>query len=103
MFASIPIDVVLFLGLLMAVMASKYIGTYLATTLMGGYKDSEHNKMALSMMPMGEYTLVIGQIGLVTIVSGAPILDEPIYSVLALIVLVTSIIVPIMLRAAYQK
>lgn len=103
MIASIPIDVVLFLGLLMAVMASKYIGTFLATSIMGGYKDTDHNKMALTMMPMGEYTLIIGQIGLVTYVSGAPILDAPIYSVLALIVLVTSIIVPVMLRAAYGK
>ncbi|WP_148266472.1 cation:proton antiporter [Methanocella arvoryzae] len=103
MIASIPIDVVLFLGLLMAVMVSKYVGTYLATTFMGGYKDSDHHKMAISMMPMGEYTLVIGQIGLITYIGGAPILGESTYSVLALIVLVSSIIVPIMLRAAYGK
>lgn len=103
MITSIPLDLVLFLGLLMAVMASKYIGTYVATRFMGGYKDTDHHKMALAMMPMGEYTLVIGQIGLVTIVGGAPILNASIYSVLALVVLISSIIVPVLLRAAYGK
>lgn len=103
MIVSIPIDIVLFLGLLMAVMASKYIGTHLATTLMGGYKELEVVKMSLTMMPMGEYTLVIGQIGLVTMINGASIIDVSMYSVLALIVLVTSIVVPVTLRAAYQK
>ena len=74
---SIPIDVVLFLGLLMAIMASKYVMTYLTTTLIGDYKPKEIHKMALTMMPMGEYTLVIGQIGLTMIPpgGGGPIID----------------------------
>jgi Kef-type K+ transport system membrane component KefB len=99
---SIPIDVVLFLGLLMAVMASKYVMTYFSTNMIGDYKPKDIHKLALTMMPMGEYTLVIGQIGLTTIYDGAPVIDTKIYSVLALVVLAISVITPIMLRKAYE-
>jgi Kef-type K+ transport system membrane component KefB len=102
---SIPIDVVLFFGLLLAVMASKYVMTYVSAAMIGDYKPKEIHKMALTMMPMGEYTLVIGQIGLtmVPLGGGGPVIDTKIYSVLALVVLVLSIIVPIMLRKAYES
>ena len=100
--ASIPIDVFLFLGLIMAVMASKYIATFGAAWLMGGYRPDEMHKMSLAMTPMGEYTLVIGLMGVTTLgsmLSGM----ESIYSVLALIVLFTSILTPIMLKKAYES
>jgi Kef-type K+ transport system membrane component KefB len=97
MIATVPIDVVLFLGLLMVIMATKYMGTYISAYLIGEYKDDEMNKMGLAMTPMGEYTLVIGQLGIVL-----GIITNNIYSVLALIVLVTSIIAPIFLRKAYE-
>jgi Na+:H+ antiporter len=102
---SIPIDVVLFLGLLMAIMASKYLMTYISTTLLGEYKPKEIHKMALTMMPMGEYTLVIGQIGLTMVPpgGGGPIIDTRLYSVMALVVLTISVIAPIMLRQAYES
>jgi Kef-type K+ transport system membrane component KefB len=100
---NVPIDVVLFLGLLMAIMASKYLMTYISTMLIGDYKPKEIHKMSLTMMAMGEYTLVIGQIGLTTIYQGAPVIDTKIYSVLALVVLTISIIAPIMLRKAYES
>jgi Na+:H+ antiporter len=102
---TIPIDVVLFLGLLMAIMASKYLMTYVSTTLLGEYKPKEIHKMALTMMPMGEYTLVIGQIGLTMIPpgGGGPIIDTKLYSVMALVVLTISVIAPIMLRKAYES
>ncbi len=100
--ASIPIDVVLFLGLLMAVMASKYVATFVSARLIGEYKPKEIHKMALTMMPMGEYTLVIGQIGLTMMYNGGPIIDTKLYSVLALVVLVISVIAPMMLRKAYE-
>ncbi|HUL62614.1 MAG TPA: cation:proton antiporter [Methanocella sp.] len=96
-FASVPLGVVLFFGLLMAVMASKYFGTYLAGLLIGGYKELEMHKMSLAMMPMGEYTLVIGQLGL-----AMSLIDTRLYSVLAVVVLITSIIVPVMMRTAYE-
>ena len=99
---SVPIGVVLFLGVLMAVMASKYVGTFAATTFIGDYTTKEVHKMALTMMPMGEYTLVIGQIGLTTLFHGAPVIDTKIYSVLALVVLTISVLAPIMLRKAYE-
>jgi Kef-type K+ transport system membrane component KefB len=102
---TIPIDVVLFLGVLMAVMASKYLATYITTTLIGEYKPKEVQKMALTMMPMGEYTLVIGQIGLTMTVPGVAgsIIDTKLYSVLALVVLTLSIIAPVMLRKVYES
>jgi Kef-type K+ transport system membrane component KefB len=100
--ASIPIDVVLFLGLLMAVMASKYVATFVSARLIGEYNPKEIHKMALTMMPMGEYTLVIGQIGLTMMYNGGPIIDTKLYSVLALVVLVISVIAPMMLRKAYE-
>lgn len=100
---SIPIDVVLFLGVLMAVMASKYLSTWVTATIIGEYKPKEIRKMALTMMPMGEYTLVIGQIGLTMMYNGGPIIDTKIYSVLALVVLTISVIAPIMLRKAYES
>jgi len=100
---SIPIDVVLFLGVLMAVMASKYLATWVTATIIGEYKPKEIHKMALTMMPMGEYTLVIGQIGLTMMYNGGPIIDTKLYSVLALVVLTISVIVPMMLRKAYEN
>jgi len=94
---NVPIDVFLFLGLIMAVMASKYISTYVAAMIVGGYRPVEMRRMGLVMTPMGEYTLVIGLIGMTTLSSFLPGM-ESVYSVLALIVLFTSIISPIMLK-----
>ncbi|AFD00461.1 transporter, CPA2 family [Methanocella conradii HZ254] len=99
---SIPIDVFLFLGLIMAVMASKYVSTFGAAWLMGGYRRDEMHKMGLAMTPMGEYTLVIGLIGVTTLGAILPGM-ESVYSVLALIVLFTSILTPIMLKKAYES
>jgi Kef-type K+ transport system membrane component KefB len=98
----IPIDVFLFLGLIMAVMASKYISTYGAALITGGYKPHEMHRMGLVMTPMGEYTLVIGLIGVTTLGSVLPGM-ESVYSVLALVVLFTSIIAPILLKKAYEN
>ena len=98
----IPIDVFLFLGLIMVVMAGKYIATYGATLISGGYRADEMNKMSIAMTPMGEYTLVIGLLG-VTTLSGILPGIESVYSVLALVVLFTSIITPIMLKKAYDS
>jgi Kef-type K+ transport system membrane component KefB len=97
----VPIDVFLFLGLIMAVMASKYVSTYGAALIAGGYRSDEMHKMGIVMTPMGEYTLVIGLIGLTTLGSILPGM-ESIYSVLALVVLFTSIISPILLKSAYD-
>lgn len=101
-FVKIPIDLFLFLGLLMVVMAGKYIGTYGAALISGGYRSDEMHKMGLAMTPMGEYTLVIGLMGVTTLGSVLPGI-ESVYSVLALIVLFTSIIAPIMLKKAYEN
>ncbi len=98
----IPIDVFLFLGLVMAVMACKYVATYGAAWAAGGYRRDEMHKMSLAMTPMGEYTLVIGQLGLTAPLSGILTGTQQIYSVLALVVLVTSVITPILLRKAYE-
>ncbi len=98
----IPIDVFLFMGLVMVVMASKYLATFGAAWLMGGYRGNEVHRMSLAMTPMGEYTLVIGLIGVTTL--GDVVLPgiASIYSVLALVVLFTSIVTPIMLKKAYE-
>lgn len=98
----IPIDVFLFLGLVMVVMAGKYVATYGAAWAMGGYRHDEMHKMSLAMTPMGEYTLVIGQLGLMAPLSGILAGTQQIYSVLALVVLITSILTPILLRRAYE-
>jgi Kef-type K+ transport system membrane component KefB len=99
----IPIDVFLFLGLVMVVMAGKYVATYGAAWAMGGYRHDELHKMGLAMTPMGEYTLVIGQLGLIAPLSGILAGTQQIYSVLALVVLITSILTPILLRRAYES
>lgn len=101
-FVRVPIDVFLFLGLLMVVMASKYVATYGAALIAGGYRFDEMHKMGLAMTPMGEYTLVIGLMGVTTLGSILPDI-ESVYSVLALIVLFTSIIAPVLLKKAYES
>ena len=101
-FVNIPIDVFLFLGLLMAVMTSKYLATYVAGWMIGDYRHDEMNKMGLVMTPMGEYTLVIGLYGVTQLGSKLYGISS-IYSVLALIVLVTSILTPVLLRVAYES
>jgi Kef-type K+ transport system membrane component KefB len=98
----IPIDVFLFLGLVMVVMAAKYFATYGAAWATGGYRHDEMHKMGIAMTPMGEYTLVIGQLGLTAPLGGILAGMEQVYSVLALVVLVTSIVTPILLRKAYD-
>jgi hypothetical protein len=72
---------------------------------MGGYTDNEMHKMGLAMTPMGEYTLVISllAIGLVDRLGHHIPGVVELYSVLAMVVLVTSIITPIMLRKAYEN
>ena len=102
---NIPIDFVLFLGLLLVVMSSKYVATYFSGVLLGGYTDNEMHKMGLAMTPMGEYTLVISllAIGLVDHMGHHIPGVVELYSVLAMVVLVTSILTPIMLRKAYDS
>jgi Kef-type K+ transport system membrane component KefB len=63
----------------MAVMASKYVATFVSARLIGEYKPKEIHKMALTMMPMGEYTLVIGQIGLTITYNGGPSLTPSLF------------------------
>ncbi len=101
----IPVDFVLFLGLLLVVMSSKYVSTYFSGVLLGGYTDNEMHKMGLAMTPMGEYTLVISllAIGLVDNYGHHIPGVVELYSVLAMVVLVTSILTPIMLRKAYDS
>jgi len=99
----VPIYLILFLALLGAVLACKYFGALAGCGYAGGFKQAETRRIASSAICVGEDTLAIAGIGmLVAYAPGMPLVTKPMFSVLGLLIIVTSLITPFALKRAYK-
>lgn len=105
----IPAYFVLFLLLLVGVIACKYVGAILGCSIAGGFKPFEARKIGSSAICVGEDTLVIAQIGSsVLFAAGStlgdqPLITSPIFSVLGMLIIVTSILTPVLLKVTFTQ
>lgn len=98
----IPVYLLLFAGLLATVMGGKYVGTIAGCALAGGYKEREPGRIASSLMCAGEDALVIGGIGATVVLNGSPLVSPELLSVIGLVVIVSSLIAPILIKRSYE-
>lgn len=100
----IPYYLFLFLGLLVVVMGGKYLGAKIGCALSGEYKENESNRIGFSLMCVGEDTLVMGQIGaFVFLTAGKPLITPEIFSVLGLLIIVSSLLTPIFIKRTFEE
>jgi Na+:H+ antiporter len=101
---SIPYYLILFVLLLAAVVTFKYVGAITGCT-MAGFKPRDARKIGCSAICVGEDTLVIAQIGAgVALFEGGPMLiNNNLFSVFGLLIIVTSILTPFLLRWTFNK
>ncbi len=105
---SIPYYLILFLMLLVGVLACKYFGAIAGCAYAGGFKPFEARKIGCSAICVGEDTLVIAQIGSTVLFAigtapGQPLITNQIFSVLGLLIIVTSILTPFLLNVTFNK
>ncbi|WP_174590984.1 cation:proton antiporter [Methanocella conradii] len=102
---ALPCYLLLFLGLLVIVMAGKYIGTRAGCALSGGYKGYEAHRIGVSLMCAGEDALVI--VGIGASISASPggqhIISNELLSIVGLIVIVSSLLAPIFMKRSYEE
>lgn len=100
----IPYYLILFVLLLVAVIACKYFGAIAGCAISGGFKPFEARRIGWSAICVGEDTLVIAGIGmLVMYAPGMPLVTRPLFSVLGLLIIITSLITPFALNIAFSK
>jgi Kef-type K+ transport system membrane component KefB len=99
----IPYYLILFVLLLAAVVTFKYLGAITGCT-MAGFKPRDARKIGCSAICVGEDTLVIAQIGAgVALFEGGPVLiNNNIFSVFGLLIIVTSLLTPFLLRWTFN-
>jgi len=90
--STVLIIILVILGLI-----AKLIGTGFFSSLFG-FSRKEQLILGLSMLPRGEYSILIAQIAL-----GASILSKELYTVIIAFVLITVILTPILLKLAKAK
>ena len=99
----VPYYLILFGLLLVAVVGFKYFGAVTGSTY-AGFKPLEARKIGCSAVCVGEDTLVIAQIGAgVALTTGGPyLINSEIFSVLGMLIIVTSFLTPILLSRAFS-
>lgn len=99
----IPYYLILFVLLLATVIVFKYAGAITGCTYAGGFKMKDARKIGCSAICVGEDTLVIAQIGsVVMFAAGMPLITPAIFSVLGMLIIVTSILTPFLLKWAFS-
>jgi Kef-type K+ transport system membrane component KefB len=99
----IPYYLILFVLLLATVIVFKYAGAITGCTYAGGFKMKDARKIGCSAICVGEDTLVIAQIGaMVMFAAGMPLITPAIFSVLGMLIIVTSILTPFLLKWAFS-
>lgn len=76
---------------------SKLLGSGLGA-LWGGFSKMEALRLGVGMTSRGEVGLIVASVGL-----GAGLIEEEMFSIAVLMVLVTTVLTPIMLRALYPE
>ena len=98
----IPYYFLLFLMLLGGVMGFKYLGALVGCSY-AGMKPLDARKIGCSAICVGEDTLVIAQIGAtVTLTAGKGLITPEIFSVLGMLIIVTSLITPFLLKWTFS-
>ncbi|MGA9141930.1 MAG: cation:proton antiporter [Methanocella sp.] len=99
----IPYYLILFVLLLVTVIIFKYFGAIIGCAYAGGFKLKDARKIGCSAICVGEDTLVIAQIGaMVMFTAGMPLITPAIFSVLGMLIIVTSVLTPFMLKWAFS-
>jgi len=96
----IPYYLILFVLLLAAVLTFKYVGAVTGCQ-MAGFKLRDARKIGCSAICVGEDTLVIAQIGAMVAFAGSSLITPEIFSVLGMLIIVTSVITPILLKWSF--
>jgi Kef-type K+ transport system membrane component KefB len=81
------------LGLALAVIAAAIIGKQ-ACSLAGLGSTVDRLTIGIGMIPRGEVGLIFANIGLGLTIAGQPIVDRALYSIIVLMVLVTTVVTP---------
>ena len=76
---------------------SKAIGTFIGGTVTG-FKPRESTQLAVGMMPRAEIVIIIAEIGLLN-----GIFTQDIFSMAILLVLVTVLITPLLLKLVFRE
>jgi Na+:H+ antiporter len=98
----IPYYLILFVLLLTSVLTFKYVGAVTGCT-MAGFKLRDARKIGCSAICVGEDTLVIAQIGAMVAFTGSKyLITSELFSVLGMLIIVTSVITPILLKWTFN-
>jgi Kef-type K+ transport system membrane component KefB len=97
---SFPLSALPFAGLLMAVaLVSKIAGCGLGAKW-GSFTNTESFRLGICMISRGEVGLIIASLGLSAGVFRA---DEPLFAALFLVILLTTVVTPILVRLVFPK
>ncbi|MCD1294083.1 cation:proton antiporter [Methanocella sp. CWC-04] len=100
----IPFYLILFIGLLIGVMGGKYLGVMAGCALSGNFRPFEAKRIGTSLLCIGEDTLVVAQIGtMVYFARDMPLVTPEIFSVLGLLIIVSSLLTPYFINKAYAE
>ncbi|MFD1484577.1 cation:proton antiporter [Lacticaseibacillus baoqingensis] len=96
-FAGLSRDAVFIIGLTLLALATKWVGCGLGARLAGlGWHDA--NVIGAGMVSRGEMALIVAQIGF-----DAHLLHEDYYSSVIIVIILTTLIAPFMLKAALRQ
>jgi len=87
----------LLLALLLVAVASKVIGSGLGA-LLGGFSRVQALRVGVGMVSRGEVGLIVASVGV-----GQGLVDPELFSVVVLLVLLTTIITPVLLRLVFPE
>ena len=90
-------DVAFALALVVVAMLSKVIGAGMGARL-GGYTNRESLRVGVGMISRGEVGLIVATVGV-----GAGLIQTELFSVVTLIILVTTLVTPLLLRLAFTQ
>ncbi len=99
----VPLYLLLFAGLLVIVMAGKYLGTIAGCAMTGGFKSVEPNRIGFSLMCAGEDALVIGGLGAAVKLGDSPLITPELLSIIGLVVIVSSLLAPIFIKWSFAE
>lgn len=99
----VPGYLILFVLLLACVITFKYLGTVAGCEYAGGFKKHEVRKIGCASIVIGEDTLVMAQVGsMIFFTAAQPLVTEQIFTVFGLLIIVTSVITPFLLKWAFS-
>lgn len=93
---SLKSELLLLIFVVIAAIAGKTIGAYIGSKFTG-YSTTDAKKISWGMIPRAEYTMVIAQLALI-----AGVISIGIHSLLVMVVVITTIITPIILKNIYD-